>query len=43
MTPDELERWKRLTDTIRKLAGASGYDVSDLIADGYLEEGDLND
>ena len=43
MTPEELERWERLTRAIRKLAAWNGYDIGELIADGYLEEGDLND
>ena len=38
----DIERVRRLEHTIRKLAQWQGYDINDLIADGYLEEGDLS-
>jgi hypothetical protein len=35
------DRTVRLVNTIYKLAHWSGTDISDLIDEGYLEEGDL--
>lgn len=32
----------RLSNAVRKLAGWSGNDISDLIDDGLIEEGDLS-
>lgn len=36
------EKIERLQHTVRKLAAWNGYDISELIEDGYLEEGDLD-
>lgn len=36
-------RINRLILTVRKLAQGNGTDISELIADGYLEEGDLKE
>lgn len=40
MTPDE-EMVKRPRFTVGKLAGWNGIDISELIEDGLLKEGDL--
>ena len=43
MTITELEdRIARLSHAVRKLAGWSGNDISELIEDGLIEEGDLS-
>jgi hypothetical protein len=39
---DEQEKLARLQRAVRKLAGWVGTDISDLIEDGILEEGDLD-
>lgn len=36
------EKIDRLQHAVRKLAQWQGYDIGDLIEDGYLEEGDLD-
>lgn len=36
------DRLGRLVETIYKLAGWNGTDISDLIDEGYLQEGDLD-
>lgn len=41
MTSDERRMVDRLRFTVAKLARAQGYDLSELVADGFLEEGDL--
>lgn len=38
-----LTKEARLQRTVRKLAGWAGYDISELIEDGYLIEGDLDE
>lgn len=41
--PDEPEgqRIGRLSHLVRKLSGMTGYDISEIIDDGFLQEGDL--
>ena len=39
----EQEKVARLQRAVRKLAGRAGNDISELIEDGMLEEGDLDD
>lgn len=45
-TTEELNdlgiRFSRLQHTVAKLAGWQGIDISELIEDGYLKEGDLD-
>lgn len=41
MTNENQARIARLTQTIYKLSGWAGTDISELIEEGYLEEGDL--
>lgn len=36
-------RIERLVNVVYKLAGWNGVDISELIEDGLLEEGDLDD
>lgn len=36
------DRLNRLIETIYKLSGWNGTDISELIEEGYLEEGDLD-
>lgn len=38
----DQERLQRLVRVIHKLAGWMGYDIAELIEDGFLQEGDLN-
>lgn len=38
----EQEKLARLQFTVHKLAGWNGTDISELIEDGLLEEGDLD-
>ena len=38
---DDDARLERLIGTIYKLSSWSGNDISELIEEGYLEEGDL--
>lgn len=42
MSKENEDRIERLSNAVRKLAGWSGNDISDLIEDGLLEEGDLS-
>lgn len=32
---------ERLRHTVRKLSGWQGYDISELVKDGLIEEGDM--
>lgn len=42
MTPSEQRLVGRLQHAVRKLAQWDGYDLADLVEDGYLEPGDLD-
>jgi len=38
----EEERFNRIVTALHKLSKISGVDISELIEEGYLEEGDLD-
>ncbi|WP_255409289.1 hypothetical protein [Cryobacterium sp. Y57] len=37
----ENDKTARLQNAVRKLAGSSGNDISELIEDGLIEDGDM--
>lgn len=37
-----VDRIERLSYTVRKLSGHAAWDISELIDEGYLKEGDLD-
>ena len=42
MNATEQAKMKRLQEAVMKLAGWAGNDISELIEEGMLEEGDLD-
>lgn len=46
MNDEDVHAWaettERLQFTVRKLAGHAGWDISELIEEGWLKEGDMD-